>query len=268
MASNDYVHGYSDREALRLHDQATTLEALLHGDTLYQPAEKVLEAGCGIGAQTVILSKNSPHADITSIDISENSLKTAQQRARDRSISNVTFRQADIFDLPFEDERFDHVFVCFVLEHLEQPLKALQKLKRVLKKGGTITVIEGDHGSCFFHPETEAALQAWRSLIVSQAMLGGNSLVGRQVYPLLRKAGFRDVEVSPRMVYSDASRPHMEEGFVRLTIIPMIEGVREKAIEMGIIDAKTFDKGIEDLHRTASQDGTFNYMFFKGVGIK
>lgn len=266
--SNKYVHGYSEREALRLHDQATTLEELLHSDTHYQQGEKVLEAGCGIGAQTVILSKNSPDADITSIDISETSLKQAMQRAKDHDISNVTFRQADIFNLPFEDESFDHVFVCFVLEHLEQPMEALKKLMRVLKKDGTITVIEGDHGSCFFHPETEAARQAWNSLIVSQAMLGGNSLVGRQVYPLLRKAGFRDVAVSPRMVYSDASRPHLEEGFVRLTIIPMVEGVREKAIQMGIIDADTFDRGIEDLHRTASEEGTFNYMFFKGVGRK
>jgi hypothetical protein len=138
----------------------------------------------------------------------------------------------------------------------------------VLKKDGTITVIEGDHGSCFFHPETEAARQAWNSLVVSQAMLGGNSLIGRQVYPLLSKAGFRDVKVSPRMVYSDASRPHMEEGFVRLTIIPMVEGVREKAIQMGIIDVETFEKGIKDLHKTASEEGTFNYMFFKGMGRK
>jgi hypothetical protein len=105
-------------------------------------------------------------------------------------------------------------------------------------------------------------------LIVSQAMLGGNSLVGRELYPLLKQAGFRDVMVSPRMVYSDASRPHMEEGFVRLTIMPMVEGVREKAIRMDIIDGETFNRGIEDLHRTASEEGTFNYMFFKGVGRK
>lgn len=266
--NNKYVHGYSEREALRLHDQAMTLEELLHSDTHYQPGEKVLEAGCGIGAQTVILSKNSPGADITSIDISDDSLKLAMQRAKNHGLSNVSFRQADIFNLLFDDESFDHVFVCFVLEHLEHPLEALKKLMRVLKKGGTITVIEGDHGSCFFHPETEAARKAWNSLIVSQAMLGGNSLVGRELYPLLKQAGFRDVMVSPRMVYSDASRPHMEEGFVRLTIMPMVEGVREKAIRMDIIDGETFNRGIEDLHRTASEEGTFNYMFFKGVGRK
>ncbi|WP_340820356.1 methyltransferase domain-containing protein [Methanolobus sp. WCC4] len=268
MTSHEYVHGYSERESVRLSDQANTLEELLHSDTKYPAGSKVLEAGCGIGAQTVILSKNSPQAHITSIDISEDSLNLAKERAAGEGVTNVEFRVENIFDLPFEDERFDHIFVCFVLEHLKEPVEALASLRRVLKKGGTLTVIEGDHGSCFFHPETDAGVKAWNCLIEVQARLGGDSLIGRQVYPLIKQAGFKDVVVSPRMVYSDSSLPHMEEGFVRRTIIPMVEGVRESAIEMGIIDAETFDRGIEDLHRTATEYGTFNYMFFKGVGRK
>ncbi|MDW7731540.1 MAG: methyltransferase domain-containing protein [Methanolobus sp.] len=266
--SHDYVHGYSERESVRLSDQASTLEELLHSDTKYPAGSKVLEAGCGIGAQTVILSKNSPQANITSIDVSEESLSLAKERAARDGVKNVEFRVENIFDLSFEEESFDHVFVCFVLEHLKEPVKALASLHRVLKTGGTITVIEGDHGSCFFHPETEAGVKTWNSLVEVQARLGGDSLIGRRVYPLIKKAGFTDITVSPRMVYSDSSRPHMEEGFVRRTIIPMVEGVRESAIETGIIDAETFDRGIEDLHRTAGEEGTFNYMFFKGVGRK
>ncbi len=266
MASPDYVHGYSERESVRLCDQASTLEELLHSDTKYPPGSRVLEAGCGIGAQTVILSKNSPHARITSIDISEDSLSLAKERAAKEGFRNIEFRVENIFNLPFKDESFDHIFICFVLEHLKEPVRALASLRRVLKKGGTITVIEGDHGSCFFHPQTEPAVKAWNSLIEVQARLGGNSLIGRQIYPLLKKAGFSDITVSPRMVYSDASRQHMEEGFVRRTIIPMVEGVRESAVEMGIIDAETFERGIGDLHRTAGEEGAFNYMFFKGVG--
>ncbi|MBP2029832.1 ubiquinone/menaquinone biosynthesis C-methylase UbiE [Methanohalophilus levihalophilus] len=268
MPSNDYVHGYSERESIRLCDQANTLEELLHSDTMYPSGSKVLEAGCGIGAQTAILARNSPEAHITSVDISEDSLNSAKERILKEGITNVDFFVENLFDLPFEDESFDHVFVCFVLEHLKEPVKALESLRRVLKKGGTITVIEGDHGSCFFHPETENALKAWNSLIEVQAKIQGDSLIGRQVYPLLKKAGFNDITVSPRMVYSDSSRPHMEEGFVRKTIIPMVEGVRENAVEMGLIDSEAFDSGIEDLHKTAADYGTFMYTFFKGVGKK
>jgi len=76
LLKNGYVHGYSARESERLDDQAQTLTDLLHRDTHYPAGSRVLEAGCGIGAQTVILAKNSPDALITSVDISEDSLKT------------------------------------------------------------------------------------------------------------------------------------------------------------------------------------------------
>jgi cyclopropane fatty-acyl-phospholipid synthase-like methyltransferase len=62
-----YVHGYDPREKVRLQDQASTLVELLHSDTTYPEGSRVLEAGCGVGAQTVTLASNSPGALITSI---------------------------------------------------------------------------------------------------------------------------------------------------------------------------------------------------------
>jgi SAM-dependent methyltransferase len=56
------------------------------------------------------------------------------------------------------------------------------------------------------------------------------------------------------------------EGFTKNTFTAMIEGVRQSAVEKGIIDSAMFDKGIEDLYRTTEPDGTFCYTFFKGLG--
>ena len=259
--SGAYVHGYDARESERLHDQAGTLVELLHGDTAYPAGARVLEAGCGVGAQTVTLSANSPDARITSIDLSDESL--AQARAR--GLENVEFVQADIFELPFAPASFDHVFVCFVLEHLDRPVEALEHLKGVLKPGGTITVIEGDHGSAYFHPDSDAAREAIGCQVALQRDAGGDSQIGRQVYPLLVRAGFADVRVSPRLVYVDDSRPDLVDGFTRKTFTAMIEGVRDVAIGTGLIEAERFDQGIRDLYRTAEGGGTFLYTFFKGV---
>lgn len=264
----EYVHGYSEREALRLAEQADTLEELLHSDTIYPPGEKVLEAGCGIGAQTVILAKNNPWAEIISIDVSPDSLEKARENVKRKGIENVRFLQADIFSLPFEEESFDHVFVCFVLEHLQNPSEALKSLKKILKPGGTITVIEGDHGSCYFYPEGKEALAAWNCLIRVQAYMKGNSLIGRQLYPLLQGSGFNEVKVEPRMVYVDSSKPELVDGFILKTIIPMVEGVKRQALEMEIIDEKSWNKGIAELHETARPAGTFCYTFFKGRARK
>ncbi|MEO8132459.1 MAG: methyltransferase domain-containing protein [Betaproteobacteria bacterium] len=263
-----YVHGYDLKEALRLQDQATTLVQLLHSDTAYAAGESVLEAGCGIGAQTVTLARNSPGARITSIDVSASSLAEAAGAVQGAGLRNVTLQQADIFGLPFAPASFDHIFVCFVLEHLARPLAALAALKKVLKAGGTVTVVEGDHGSTFFHPDSEFARRAVECLVTLQANAGGNALIGRALYPLLRDAGFESVQVSPRMVYVDSGKPELVEGFTRRTFTAMIEGVRESAISHRLTDAADFDQGIADLYRTAEADGVFCYTFFKAVARK
>jgi SAM-dependent methyltransferase len=266
--SKAYVHGYQPRENERLQDQAGTLVDLLHSDTSYPPGSVVLEAGCGVGAQTVTLARRSPHARFTSIDVSADSIAEAKRTTDAAKLTNVEFQQADIFALPFAPESFDHVFVCFVLEHLSRPVAALSVLNRVLRLGGTMTVIEVDHGSAYFHPDSSAARMAIRCQVELQRLAGGNALIGRQLYPLMVEAGLEAVHVSPRMVYVDSSRPDLVDGFTRKTFTAMIEGIRESAVEAGISDAEAFDEGVRDLHRTAQADGVFCYTFFKGLGEK
>jgi SAM-dependent methyltransferase len=265
---NKYVHGYDSRENIRLQDQASTLVELLHSDTSYPANSRVLEAGCGVGAQTVTLGRSSPDALITSVDISEQSLVEAGRKVSEAGLANVVFQKADIFNLPFEEDFFDHVFLCFVLEHLPRPAEALNALKKVLRRGGTITVIEGDHGSAYFHPDSEAARRAIQCQIELQRSAGGNALIGRELYPLLIKSGYASVRVSPRMVYVDASRPELVDGFTKKTFTAMIEGIRESALKACLAGKDDFDKGIGDLYRTAESDGVFCYTFFKAIGIK
>lgn len=268
MSDHRYVHGYSPRESERLSDQAQTLTELLHGDTRYPAGSRVLEAGCGIGAQTVILARNCPDALIASIDISIESVKRAEETIRQEGITNVTFRQADIFHLPFAPGSFDHIFVCFVLEHLAEPGRALAALHPLLKDGGTLTVIEGDHGSTFFHPENADARRAVQCLVDLQQRIGGNALIGRELYPLVSGAGYQDVRVSPRMVYVDASRPELVEGFTKLTFTAMVEGVGAQVLEEGLMSRDAWERGIAALYRTAEPDGVFCYTFFKATARK
>jgi protein-L-isoaspartate O-methyltransferase len=266
--SSPYVHGYLERENERLHDQAQALVDLLHHDTAYPPGSSVLEAGCGVGAQTVTLAQRSPEARFTSIDVSESSVEAARQRVLSAGLANVEFRRADIFASPFATESFDHVFVCFLLEHLAEPLRALTILKGLLRPGGSITVIEGDHGSAYFHPDSADARAAIECLVALQRRAGGDALIGRRVYPLMVQAGFAGVGVSPRMVYADGSHPALADAFTRKTFAAMIEGVRETALAVHLIRPTVFDAGIQALHRAAEPDGVFCYTFFKGVGRK
>lgn len=264
----DYVHGFEERERTRLQDQARTLSDLLHHDTAYAPGAQVLEAGCGVGAQTLILARNSPAAHFTSVDRSARSIAEARAAVQRAGISNVALQVADVFHLPFAPDSFDHVFICFLLEHLARPEEALRHLLRVLRPGGSLTAIEGDHGSTFFHPRSDLAWRTIQCLIDLQARAGGDALVGRRLFPLLRDCGLRDVTVSPRFVHADGSRPAWVDGFSERTFVAMVEGVREEAIAAGLMDRASWEQGVADLRAAQGPDGTFCYTFFKGTGVK
>ncbi len=75
-----YVHGYEEAESRRLNDKAVTLEIRLHHGTAYPPGSTVLEVGYGVGAQTVLLLRNSPGAPLTCLDLSASSLAGAEAR--------------------------------------------------------------------------------------------------------------------------------------------------------------------------------------------
>lgn len=64
------------------------------------------------------------------------------------------------------------------------------------------------------------------------------------------------------------SKPELVDGFNKKIIIAMVEGVKEQAIDLGLMDRKSWEKGIKDLYKTTEINGVFFYNFFKGKGIK
>lgn len=268
-SASSYVHGYSAREAQRLEDQAASVRELIHHDTIYPPGVRVLEVACGVGAQTETVAARNPESQLVSFDVVPDSVRQAAARVRTKRLTNVWVLAADLFALPFRPATFQCLFISYVLEHMTDPLRALLAMKEALGPGGIITVVEGDHGSCYFSPRHAAAQRAWDCLIHVQAAFGGDSLVGRRLYPLLRVAGFEDVAVSPRMVYADASHPDRMDRFVAKTIVPMVKGVEERVLSNGLMTGAEWEAGLAHLRSIAtSENGTFCYTFFKATGRK
>lgn len=270
---DQYIHGYQPDENLRLHDQAGALVNLLHDGISYPGGGAVLEVGCGVGAQTLVLAQRHPAAQITALDVSPSSLSEARRRTTAAGAANVTFVAGDVYDLPHADgplaaASFDHVFVCFLLEHLPEPADALRRIAEMIRPGGTLTVIEGDHGSTYFHPDSAAAREVVAAQVTLQRHAGGDALIGRRLYPLLVEAGYQHVHVEPRAVYVDASTPELVDGFIRKTFTAMIAGIREPAVAAGLLSRDRFDAGVDDLERTTEPDGVFCYTFFRATAVR
>lgn len=263
-----YVHGYTDRETRRLLEQSLILEQLLHQGTTFPAGCRVLEAGCGVGAQTSILARRNPDIKLTSIDISGESVEKASRLVTELGFEHVEVKQADLLDSGFEAASFDHIFICFVLEHLDDPVRALRAMKKLLVGGGSLTVIEGDHGSGFWTPETRASRLAWQGLVESQQKLGHDPNIGRRLFPLLREAGFKPEYVSPRPVYADQSDPVLLDGVVNQIITPMVFSAEQQVLEEKLVAESDWKQGLKDISRVASLEaGTFFYTWFKGVAV-
>lgn len=76
------------------------------------------------------------------------------------------------------------------------------------------------------------------------------------------------MRVSPRTVYTDGSYPGLVESVFKNTFIAMVEGVREQALSLGLINERSWNRGIADLYRATKEDGTFCYTFFKLVATR
>ncbi len=94
----------------------------------------VLDAGCGVGWGSVLLA-DAGAARVTGLDIDPGALENARRRA-----PVASFVRGDLGALPFDDGAFE-VVVCFeAIEHVGDPLVALDELRRVLTPGGVLTV--------------------------------------------------------------------------------------------------------------------------------
>lgn len=100
---------------------------------------EALVVGCGTGLYTIELALSFPQASITAIDLSKTSLSYAMRAAEQNGVSNVSFFQADILELPeYLTQRFDYISTTGVLHHLETPIAGWQSLSKLLKPDGII----------------------------------------------------------------------------------------------------------------------------------
>lgn len=108
-------------------------------EKLTELAKTVLDIGCADGTFTKIIFNKTKAEKIIGIDVLKRSIGYAEKRfAKNKKMK---FHVADVHQLPFRGGEFDAVFCLEVLEHVVDPLKVLQEVYRILKKGGYVIVL-------------------------------------------------------------------------------------------------------------------------------
>lgn len=118
-----------------------TTEAQLLAPLQLAPGERLLEIGCGEGANLFHIGQRCPQAVLVGVDFSRTKVAAARRHLA-RAGLRCALAPGDAADLPFADQRFDAVLIRDLLHHLPDRGAALQEARRVLRPGGRLLLIE------------------------------------------------------------------------------------------------------------------------------
>jgi SAM-dependent methyltransferase len=189
-----------------------------------QAGMRLIDCGCGPGSITLDLAQAVAPGETIGIDLREDFLGHGRGLARERGIANVQFQTASVYQLPYADGAFDAAFSCAVLQHLAAPLLALKEMRRVLKPGGVIGIVDGSSTMTFRYP-TNPLLEAWDKLRALQREHNtGRPAEELQLRVLLREAGFARTQASGRLTTEagppagslEETRKHARNDLIRL----------------------------------------------------
>jgi len=216
-----YTHGHH-ASVLRSHTWRTAANSAAYLIGALEPRMSILDVGCGPGTITADLAELVPDGHVTGVDRAPGVLERARATADARGLTNVDFAVADVHALDHPDDTFDVVHAHQVLQHVGDPVGALEEMMRVIRPGGIVAVRDADYAAMTWYPEVEG-LDDWRDLYRRVARAnGGEPDAGRRLLSWARAAGFRDITAtSSTWTYAtEAERTWWSELWAERTLAP------------------------------------------------
>lgn len=264
MSQQSYIHGFNMTEENRLFHQAVFLEPSVYKKVSFSEAAKILEVGSGVGAQTQILLRRFPSARLTCVDASPSQLaRAALTLSENIKAGQVSLVQADAAKLPFAPESFDGAFLCWILEHVNNPLQILKETHRCLKPGSVAYCTEVMNSTLFIWPNKSIINEAWKHLNDSQLQFGGDPNIGAKLPNLFLKAGFKDIDVHHINYQFDGRDTNRRADFLSYwegIVLSAVPGLIEtNRLKQG--DGELIADAFEDLRN--NPDSVFSYCAFQ-----
>lgn len=150
---------------------------------------RCLDLGCGGGEVTFEIARLiGPGGHVTGIDMDEVKLALARESGRERGLTNLEFRAANVNEWS-EPGSYDLVYCRFLLEHLRRPIDLVREMWAAVKPGGSIVVEDADFDGVFCHPADEGFAFWARAFPKVLESHGGDPTIGRKLYNHFLDAG-------------------------------------------------------------------------------
>ena len=184
-----------------------------------KPGMRIVDVGCGTGDFTRYLASLAPGKhQIIGVDLRANSLRSAEKQTKKEGIRGITFRKGDTYNIPVDDGWADLVCCRTLLMHLTEPIKAVQEMSRITRKGGAVAAFEPGRFHSFYVPDDEKLSKLADKLGLSyidgvRRQERKNFDIGNRLPTIFHQAGLRDIaaEIQADTYLSSDPRRKLED---------------------------------------------------------
>ena len=199
-----------------------------------------MDLGCGGGDVSFLLSEFiGGSGNVTGHDIDSRKIELAKKLLHSSGINNINFEVKNAYDLS-EEPKYDLVYSRFLLSHLKEPLKVLEKINTCLKVGGKVLIEDTDFSGHFSYPHSNgfaSYVSLYQKLLNKR---GANANLGQKLFILLNQAGYSDIDFQ-------VSQPIHIKGEGKLMAEITFEGIGKSLLEEDIISKVEYEKILKEI---------------------
>ena len=120
-------------------DQSVRRRAVAMSDA--KPGEDVLDCAAGTGDLTILFKKAVGNGRVVGTDFNPDMLAHGPEKAAEHGME-IEWQVEDAQDLSFEDDSFDIASIAYGIRNVDDPVRAIESMTRVLRPGGRLVVLE------------------------------------------------------------------------------------------------------------------------------
>ncbi|MHB1546762.1 MAG: class I SAM-dependent methyltransferase [bacterium] len=207
----------------------------------------VADIGTGLGILPYLLKDKKP-SKIIGVDLDKNFLNAARNLT---DAENTGYINADGCNIPVKNSAFDVVFVRYVFQHINLSDIFLSEIKRIIKDGGLLVIVDIEDDMNIFYPGLpESSQKLFEVYSEYQKLKGGDRFISKKLPGFLLSHGFKDVLIKPytlvffKKEYESSGSEGLKNAF--LLVQNELELVKDDLLCRKLIGPVEFHKGLND----------------------
>ena len=179
----------------------------------------------------------------------------------------VNLHHQDGQKLVLKKKDYEAAFLCWLLEHVPEPIELLKGVRKHLKKGAPVYCTEVFNQTLFLQPYSPAFLKYWFEFNDLQYTLKGHPFIGASLGNLLSEAGFRDIRTELVPFHFDSRTPEKREAFIEY-FFNILLSAEKSLLTSGRVDKKIIQEMKREVELVKKdKDAVFFYSAIRATGL-